>query len=66
MQPDFSLKTLNSTVLGLQGSVGDAAHHIAEQLAALAGSHEGASDLFLYLNKLGTAGSGLLEVRTDS
>jgi hypothetical protein len=50
----------------LQGSIGDAAHHIAEQLSALAGSHDGASDLFLYLNKLGITGSGLLEVGLSS
>lgn len=49
----------------LQGSVGDT----AEALSALAGSHDGASELFLYLNKLGISGAGLLEVsatRTSS
>lgn len=40
-----------------QGSVGDT----AEALSALAGSHDGASELFLYLNKLGILGTGLLE-----
>lgn len=42
----------------LQGST-----DTAEALSALAGSHDGASELFLYLNKLGVSGAGLLEVR---
>lgn len=42
----------------LQGSVSDT----AEQLSALAGSHDSAAELFLYLKKLGLTGNGLLEV----